>query len=93
MQFRSPKRERRNDGISVGRFGFVLYAGKRQGCADKGGREVGMEYSVLMSVYAQKKRMHCSPSESFDTVAETNHPLLPPDGCLYSAEHHQQRLR
>lgn len=26
-------------------------------------------------------------------VAETNHPLLPPDGCLYSAEHHQQRLR
>lgn len=52
MQFRSPKRERRNDGISVGRFGFVLYAGKRQGCADKGGREVGMEYSVLMSVYA-----------------------------------------
>ena len=39
------------------------------------------------------KRMHCSPVESFGTATETNHPLLPPDGCLYSAEHHQQRLR
>lgn len=84
MQFRSPKRERRNDGISVGRFGFVLYAGKRQGCADKGGREVGMEYSVLMSVYAKEKPGHLDAAiqSMLDQTVRTNNFVIVCDGPL-----------